>query len=284
MPNNFDNSKRIAKNTMMLYLRMFFTMAVTLYTSRVVLRTLGVTDFGIYNVVGGVVSLFSFINSAMSTSSQRFMTFEIGKNDMIGLKKVFATSLFIHFLIAIFIFILGETIGLWFLYNKMIIPDNRMDSALWVFQCSMLSMMVMIVSVPYNALIISREKMSAFAYISIIEVSIKLLIVYLLIISDFDKLKLYSVLMLIAQLIIRLIYGFYCKNKFIETKRSLFFDNKLFNQMLGFASWNVLGNCAGLLFTEGLNILLNMFFGPVVNAARGVVVQVQGAIGQFSNN
>ena len=279
-----ENNRRTAKNVLLLYFRMMFMMIVSLYTSRVVLNTLGVEDFGIYNVVGGVVAMFGFLNSAMSSSTQRYITFELGKNDFEQLKKVFNTSISIHALISIVIFILAETIGLWFLYHKMTIPVERMEAALWVYQGAIASTIVLIMSVPYNATIIAHEKMSAFAYISVLEVILKLLIVYLLLIGSFDKLKLYAVLMFCIQLIIRCIYGNYCKKHFKETKIQWVRDGKLFKEMLGFAGWNLWGYCASIAFTQGINILLNMFFGPIVNAARGVAVQVQNAVNQFSFN
>ena len=278
------NNKRIAKNTILLYIRMLFMMAVSLYTSRVVLNVLGVEDYGIYNVVGGVVTMFGFLNGAMASSTQRYLTFELGRNDFKQLHKVFCTSIAIHGLISIVIVILAETIGLWFLYYKMTIPEMRMDAALWVYQFSILSFVVMIMSVPYNATIIAHEKMSAFAYISVMEVVLKLLIVYLLLIGDFDKLKLYAVLIFLVQLCIRCIYSVYCNKHFAETKYRRMWNSKLFKEMLCFAGWNMWGSCAAIAFTQGLNILLNMFFGPVVNAARGVAVQVQSAVTQFSMN
>lgn len=259
-------------------------MAVSLYTSRVVLNTLGVEDFGIYNVVGGVVAMFGFLNSAMSTSTQRYITFELGRNNFKQLNKVFNISISIHIFIAITIFISAETIGLWFLYHKMTIPIERMDAGLWVYQGAIISTIILIMSVPYNATIIAHEKMSAFAYISVLEVVLKLLIVYLLLIGDFDKLKLYAVLMCIIQFLIRLIYRNYCKRHFAETKYKFYKDWKLFKEMLGFAGWNLWGSCAWMAFTQGVNILLNIFFGPTVNAARGLVIQIQNAITQFSQN
>lgn len=277
-----NNNKRIAKNTLFLYFRMFFIMAVNLYTSRVVLKTLGVEDFGIYNVVGGIITMFAFINSAMASTTQRYLTFELGKGDLAGLNKVFSVSISIHALIAAIIFVLGETIGLWFLYYKMVIPAIRMDAAIWVYQLSILSSIVMIVSVPYNACIIAHEKMSAFAYISILEVVLKLGIVYVLWFVAWDKLKLYAVLMFMTQLLIRVVYGRYCGKHFLETKFQFIKDKHLFKEMLSFAGWNLWGNCASVFYTQGLNILLNMFFGPVVNAARGIAVQLQAAIMQFS--
>lgn len=284
MTNTTETNKRIAKNTLLLYFRMLFMMAVSLYTSRVVLNALGVEDFGIYNVVGGVVAMFGFLNSAMSTSTQRYITFELGRNDFKQLNKVFNISISIHAFISIAILILAETVGLWFLYHKMTIPIERMDAALWAYQGAIASTIVLIMSVPYNATIIAHEKMSAFAYISVLEVVLKLIIVYLLLIGDFDKLKLYAVLMFTVQLIIRFIYGNYCKRHFPETKILFCKDWTLFKNMLAFAGWNLWGNCAYIAFTQGVNILLNMFFGPAVNAARGIAVQVQSAVNQFSSN
>lgn len=284
MTDNAVNNKRIAKNTLLLYFRMLFMMAVSLYTSRVVLNTLGIEDFGIYNVVGGVVAMFGFINSAMASSTQRYLTFELGRGNAKQLSNVFSTSVWIHGLIAVFVLLLAETVGLWFLYNKMTIPADRMEAALWTYQCSILSAMVMIMSVPYNASIIAHERMSAFAYISVLEVVLKLAVVYLLQIGNFDKLKLYALLILSVQLLIRIIYGSYCKRHFKEVRIRKVRDWRLFREILSFAGWNLWGNCAAIAFTQGVNILLNMFFGPAVNAARGVAVQVQGAITQFSAN
>lgn len=212
-----ENNKRIAKNTAMLYLRMLFTMLVSLYTSRVVLNTLGVDDFGIYNVVGGVVTMFSFLNSAMSSGTQRFLSFELGKKDYEQLKRIFSMSINIHASIAIIIFILAETIGLWFLNTQLTIPDERMVAANWVYQFSILAFIVTIMSVPYNAAIISHERMSIFAYVSILEVTLKLVIVFILQWFGFDKLKLYAILVFLVSLIIRIIYGIYCKHNFKES-------------------------------------------------------------------
>ncbi len=284
MTTTAENNKRIAKNTLLLYFRMLFTMAVTLYTSRVVLNTLGVEDFGIYNVVGGIVVMFGFINNAMATGTQRYLTFELGRKDYTRLKTVFSTSVLIHALISLLVILLAETVGLWFFYEKMIIPADRVDAALWVYQFSIISMVVLMMSVPYNASIIAHEKMSAFAYISVLEVVLKLAIVYLLTIGNWDKLKLYAVLMFLVQLSIRLVYGIYCKRHFEETKFRWVWNYKLFREMTGFAAWNLWGNCAGVASTQGLNLLLNMFFGPAVNAARGLAVQVQNAVRQFSTN
>lgn len=284
MSDTSANNKRIAKNTLLLYVRTLFIMLITLYTSRVVLNTLGVSDYGIYNVVGGVVAMFGFINASMSSATQRYITFALGKNDIKNLQKVFSTALQIHFLIAALIVLLGETIGLWFLYEKMQIPTDRMDAAFWVLQCSILSTAVMIISVPYNADIIAHEKMSAFAYISILEVMLKLAVVYVLLLSPYDKLIFYAILILIVQLLIRFCYNSYCHKHFLESKYKHIWDKSLFKEMTSFAGWSMFGNLAGVLFGQGLNMLLNVFFGPVVNAARAVAVQVQNAIQQFVSN
>ena len=199
MSDTSANNKRIAKNTLLLYVRMLFMMAISLFTSRVILGTLGVEDYGIQNVVGGIVAMFGFLNGSMSSATQRYITFALGKGDKDRLQTVFCTALQIHALIAVIIVLLGETVGLWFLYNKMQLPADRMDAAFWVLQCSIVSTVIMIVSVPYNACIIAHEKMSAFAYISVLEAVLKLVIVYLLLVFPFDKLIVLAVLTLIVQ-------------------------------------------------------------------------------------
>ena len=279
-----QNNKRIAKNTLLLYFRMLFMMAVNLYTSRVILVTLGVEDYGIYNVVGGAVTMFSFINSAMTGSTQRFITFALGRGEEKELSKVFSMSVIIHGIISLVIILLAETIGLWFFYHKMIIPIERMDAAFWVFQFAVLTAVVMIMSVPYNAVIIAHEKMGAFAYISVLEVILKLIIVYVLVVFHYDKLKLYVVLTFIIQIFVCLVYSTYCKKHFRESHFVWTRDKKLFSRMLLFAGWTMNGNLAVMGYTQGLNLLLNMFFNPVVNAARGLAVQVQLAVSNFCRN
>ena len=278
-----ENNKRIAKNTLMLYIRMLFVMSVSLYTSRVVLQTLGIEDYGIFNVVGGIITMFTFINGAMVSSTQRYLSFELAKENEEKLRSVFNTSLQVHALIALVIIVLGETIGLWFLMEKLVIPESRLTAAHWVYQCSILSCAVNIMSAPYNADIIAHEKMSAFAYISILEVILRLAIVYLLIVSPYDKLIAYGILTLLVQLLIRYIYSRYCHRHFKEVYFQVKIDKPLFKEMSGFAGWSFFGNLAAILYTQGLNLLLNIFFGPVVNAARGIAVQVQSAVQQFVN-
>lgn len=282
--NQPSNNKRIAKNTLLLYVRMLFGMLVSLYTSRVILQTLGVEDYGVYNVVGGVISMFTFLNGAMSSATSRYITFEIGKGNMEQLKKVFSTSLQIHAIIALLIVILGETVGLWFLMNELVIPEGRMDAAMWVYQCSIASCVVGIMSVPYNADIIAHEKMSAFAYISVLEIILKLAIVYLLVVLPFDKLKVYAVMVLMVGLLIRYIYTRYCHKHFEESHYIHRIDKALLKEMSSFAGWSFWGNLAAILYSQGLNMMLNIFFGPVVNAARGIASQIQGVVQQFVSN
>jgi len=264
---------------------MLLSMAVTLYTSRVVLNTLGVENFGIYNVVGGIVIALGFLNFAMAVSTQRFLTFELGKSDFKQLKRVFDTSVTIHVIIALIVFVLAETIGLWFLNYYLKIPARRIFAANWVYQFSIYSFMVTVISVPYNAAIIANERMKLFAFVGILEVILKLIIVYILVLFSFDKLILYSFLVFGVTLVIRLIYGVYCKKYFEECRRYRFFwDKDLINKIGKFASWNILGVSAGLGYSQGVNILLNVFLGPVINAARGIAFQVQSAMTNFVNN
>jgi len=250
----------------------------------VVLNTLGVEDFGIYNVVGGFVTMFGFLNSAMASATQRFLAFEIGKGDHEQLRNVFSMSINIHFLIAFIIFILAETVGLWFVNTQLTIPTGRMDAAQWVYQFSILAMMVNIVSVPYNAMIIAHERMNVFAWVSIAEVGLKLFIVFMLQWFGFDKLKLYAVLTFCVSLIIRFIYRFYCSKQFKESRFRYFWNKSLFKTLVSYAGWNLWGNIATVLKDQGVNVLLNMFFGPVINAARGIAYQVSSAVNQFVAN
>ncbi len=278
------NNKRIAKNTMMLYFRMIFILCVGLLTSRIVLNTLGVEDYGLHNVVGGFVVMFAFFNGAMATATQRFITFELARGDIQRQKIAFSTALIIHFLLAAIIFILAETVGLWMVYNKLVIPEARFTAALWVYQLSIATCILNIVSIPYNAVIIAHEKMSAFAYISILDVSLKLIIVFALTMSSWDNLILYSLLLFLVQIINRLIYGLYCSRHFAEARFVRVFNKSLFYEMNNIAGWSLFGNIAGVGYTQGLNILLNIFFGPNVNAARGIAVTVQGVVSGFVSN
>ncbi len=279
-----STNNRIAKNTLLLYFRTLFIMAVTLYTSRVILNTLGVTDYGIYNVVGGLVASFSVISGSLSSSISRFITYELGHGDFDKLKRIFTTSVNIQLGISLVILVLGETLGLWFLNEKMNIPLERMTAANWVLQCSLFSFIINLISVPYNACIIAHEKMSAFAYISILEAILKLAVAYILIISSHDKLATYAILLVVVALLIRLTYGLYCKRHFEESRYSFVYDKALVKEMTGFAGWSFFGHGAYVLNTQGIDMLINIFFGVTFNAARGVAVQVQNAVMQFVNN
>ena len=286
MQNHSENTKRIAKNTLMLYGRMLFSMVVSLYTSRVVLNTLGVVDYGVYNVVGGFVTMFSLVSTALSSSVSRFLTYELGRGDMIRLKKAFSTSLLIQVVLSILVLILAETIGLWFLNNKMTIPVDRLNAAQWVFQASVLSFIVGLLSVPYNASLVSHERMSAFAYIGILQVLLKLGIVLFIAYSgfQFDRLVVYSLLLVLVGILMQSIYWAYCKRNFEECRLEISFDKQCWIEMGSFAGWNFIGCAAGLFKDQGVNILLNLFFGPVINAARGISMTVSNTVGSFANN
>ena len=278
------NNKRIAQNTLLLYIRMFITMAVGLYTSRVVLRVLGVSDYGIYNVVGGVITMISFLNSAMVAASQRYLSYELGTGVKERLSKVFSTSVLIHLAICIIAVIVGETIGLWFVNEKMNIPYDRLNAANWVYQASILTFVINVMSVPYNSAIVAHERMSAFAYISIVEAVLKLLIVYILIIIPYDKLIIYSILMVCVGTIIRMCYTIYCRKNFFECKFKIVYDRKIFMEMFSFAGWSILGNM-GFTFKDQIsNIILNLFYGTTVNAARGIGMQVTAIVKTFATN
>lgn len=284
MANGATNNKRIAKNTLLLYVRTLFIMLVSLYTSRVVLNTLGVSDYGIYNVVGGVVAMFSVISSSLSSAISRYITYELGHGDIDKLKRIFATSVNIQIGISLAVLVLAELIGVWFLNTKLNIPAERMTAANWVFQCSLLSFIINLISVPYNATIIAHEKMSAFAYISILEAVLKLAVVYMLVISPYDKLVSYAVLLVMVALIVRFTYSFYCRKHFEESHYKFVYDKSLIKEMTGFAGWNFFGNTAYILNVQGVDMLINIFFGVTLNAARGVATQVQHAVMQFVNN
>lgn len=259
-------------------------MAVSLYTSRVVLNALGVEDFGIYNVVGGVVAMFSVLSGSLSTAISRFITYELGKGNKENLNKIFSSAVTIQFGLAGIIILLAETIGIWFLNIKMNIPEVRMEAANWVFQFSIITFAINLISVPYNASIIAHEKMSAFAYISILEAAGKLTIAYLITISPIDKLIFYAILMCVVALIVRLTYGNYCKRHFSECTYHFSWDKLLLKQMFGFAGWNFIGASSAILRDQGGNVVINLFCGPTVNAARGIAFQVNNAVNQFVTN
>ena len=278
------NNKRIAKNTMLLYGRMLLLMAISLYTSRVILNALGVEDYGIYNIVGGVVAMFSMLSGSLSAAISRFITFELGKGNKENLAKVFSASVTIQLGICAIVILLAETVGLWFLNSKMVIPENRLYAANWVYQLSLVTFVISLVSIPYNAVIIAHERMSAFAYISIFEAVNKLIVAYFIIISPFDKLIFYAIMIAMIAIIIRLIYGVYCKKRFEECTYHFIYDHELLKQMFGFAGWNFIGASSALLRDQGGNIVINLFCGPAVNAARGIAFQVNTAVHSFVTN
>lgn len=278
------NNKRIAKNTLLLYFRMMLLMLVSLYTSRVNLNALGVDNFGIFAVVGGLVSMFHIVSSALTGSINRFLTFELGREDYSRLKRVFATACGIQYFLVLIVAILAETIGLWFLNNKMVIPPDRIYAANWVYQLSVLSFCLDLLTIPYTSAIIAREKMSAFAYISILQAVGKLLIAYLIMISPIDRLIWFAALLLVNSTIIRFIYIIYCKRHFEECRTSISFDPEMRREMFGFAGWNFIGTIAAIMRDYGGNIVINLFFGPAVNAARGIAGQVNGAVSSFVDN
>ena len=276
-----SSTSRIAKNTLLLYFRMLLTMGVTLYTSRVILNALGVEDYGIYNVVGGVVAMFGILSGSLSAAISRFITFELGKGDFEKLKRIFCTSVNIQIILIAIITVLMETIGIWFLNAKMVIPEERLAAANWVFQFSVVTFALNLLSVPYNAVIIAHEKMSAFAYISIIDCTLKLIVAFIIAYNPFDKLVYYGLLIMIVGAINRSIYAIYCKKHFEEAAYRVIFDKGLMKEMFGFAGWITIGTSSAILRDQGGNILINLFFGPTVNAARGVAMQVNTAISNF---
>lgn len=281
--NTSINNRRIAKNTLLLYIRMLLTMTVSLYTSRVVLNALGVEDYGIYNVIGGVVAMFSFINSTMTAATQRFLSYAIGKNDKELLQATFNQTVSLHALIAVSIVILGECIGYWFVTHQLTIPLNRMEATVWVFHFSLFCLLLSIFQVPYNAIIIAKERMDAYAYFCIVEVLLKLGVALAIVQTGFDKLKTYSLLLLLVTVITSTLYISFCHLKF-GTKTRFYWNKNLCKSLAGFAGWNLSAHFALLIRTQGVNILLNIFFGPTINAARGIAVQVNGAISSFVYN
>lgn len=287
------SNKRIAKNTLFLYMRTLLMMCISLYTSRIVLSAIGVDDFGIYNVVGGVVAMFQILSGSLSSAISRFITFELGKGGISDKSKaeslnrlnvIFSTSVNIQLLMGLVAVIVLEIVGVWFLNTYLNIPNGRMEAANWVMQCSIMTFFVNLISVPYNAMIIAHERMSAFAYISILEAVLKLLVVYLLYISIWDKLSFYACLLLGVSIIIRFTYSIYCSRHFREAKYRFIFDKNLFRNMASFAGWNFFGSVCGTLNTQGLNMLMNIYFGVVANAAQGIAVQVESAVTTFASN
>lgn len=279
-----SNNKRIAKNTAFLYIRMILIMGVTLYTSRIILDKLGIDDYGLYNVVGGVVGILSFLNGTLSTGTSRFLTFELGTGNKERLTRTFSTAFYTHLILTIIIFIIMETIGLWFLYHELVIPIERLNACFWVFQMSILTTAIAITQVPYTAIIMAHERMGVYAYVSIFEAFAKLSVCFLLSISDVDKLILYAILLASVQFMVAMFYRIYCIRKFEESKLRYIFDKSIFRSMMGFSGWNIMANLAETLRLQGVLILINQFFNPMVVAAQAVANQVANAMMQFVFN
>jgi O-antigen/teichoic acid export membrane protein len=279
-----SNTKRIAKNTLMLYFRQILIMLVSLYTVRAVLETLGAEDYGIYNVVAGVVTMFGFLSGSMAQASQRYFSFELGRQDYKQLRRVFSSSLIIYIFIAAIVFVLTETLGLWFIKNKLIIPPERKAAALLVYQCSIVSFLFTILVTPYMAVIIAHENMNIYAYMSIIEIVLKLAIVYIIRLLSMDKMILYGILFCIVAFINSAIYKIICTKKYDECRFQLCWNPVLFNEIIGYTGWNLFGNIAWLARNQGINILLNIFFGPLVNAARSISSQINTVVSSFGSN
>ena len=279
-----EKNKRIAKNTVFLTIRMLFVLGVSLYTSRVILASLGIEDFGIYNVVGGFVSMFAFLNNAMTTGVQRFYNVELGNNGLEGANKVYITSIYSQFVLALVIVILTETIGLWYMNHKMVVPESRFEAAMWIFQFSVMALIINIMSVPFSGAIMAHEKMDYYAFVSILDVLLKLGIALAIPFISHDKLITYGLLILLITVVDFIMYVIYAKCRFQEIRFRPVMYKGLFKDLLSFSGWNMLGKIAIMLKEQGLNMLLNLFFGPLVNAARGVAFQVNGALVGFVNN
>ena len=279
-----SNTHRIAKNTVMLYMRTLLTMFVSLYTSRVVLRALGIMDYGVYNAVGSTVAMFSVLSGSLSSAISRFITFELGSGNIAKLKRVFSTAIIVQLILALVIVLVAETIGLWFLNHKMVIPPERLLAARWVYQFSIITFVVGLISVPYNAAIIAHEKMATFAYIGIFEALAKLGVAFAISTAQCDRLILYGLLLMGIAVTVRFIYGVYCKRRFEECTCRFVYDKGLLKEMTSFAGWNFIGASSAVLRDQGGNIILNIFGGAAVNAARGFAIQISTAIQSFVQN
>lgn len=285
MPDNSSiNNKRIAKNTLVLYVRMLFLMLVSLYTSRVILDALGVEDYGIYNVVGGFVSMFALISAALTSACSRFLNFELGKGDQERQNVVFSTAVTIQWGLAIIVAVLSEVIGVWYVNNVMVLPVERLSAANWCFQFSVFNFCMNLITVPYNASIIAHEKMKAFAYVSIFQGIAQLGISFLVYFEPFDRLVFYALLLMILQFLVRYMYQVYCRKHFSECRYRFIIDKPLLRHMFNYSLWHLVGNGASVLKSHGVNLVLNSFFGPAVNAARAVANQVDNAVNQFASN
>ena len=281
-----ENNKRIAKNTLMLYIRMGLVMLISLYVSRVVLKVLGAEDYGIYNVVGGIVVMFSFLSRTLASASQRYFAFELGRGDHDKLNKIFNINLQLFCIVVGIVILLAETIGLWFLHNKMTIPADRMPAANWIYQFSVLSYCANLIAIPYQAVIIAREKMHFYAFVGIMEAMLNLMFALLLFFLDWnsDRLIVYGALMLVVHLITNGSYIIVSRRHFDETRLSRYWDREQAKEILSYSGWNLFGAVASIVRSQGINLLINVFFNPAVNAARGLSYQVNNALNQFASN
>lgn len=284
MSTSQQNNKRIAKNTMFLYIRMFIMLAVGLFTSRVVLDALGETDYGIYNIIGGVVVLFSFLNQALTSATQRFLNFNLGRDDLKKVESVFCMSMNSYIILSAVFLVVAETIGLWFVNTQLNIPDGRMNAANWVYQFSIITFIINLIRIPYNASIIAYERMDFFAYVSLVEVVLKLAVVYALFIDGIDRLIVYSLLYTIVPFLVNIAYKIYCDKKFTTTRFRRMWDRETFRSLFSFSGWSLFGAMANVIDSQGVNILINMFFGVVANAAMGIASQVSSHVMQFVSN
>lgn len=279
-----STNNRIAKNTLLLYVRMLLTMVIGLYTSRVVLAELGISDYGLYGVVGGIVTMFTFINGSLNAGTQRFLTFELGRGDIIQLKKIFSTAIVIYIFLALIILFLAETVGLWFLLNKMNFAPGRLNAAIWVYQFSIIACMVSIIQVPFMAALVAHEEFNIYAYMSIYDAVMKLAIVFLLTFAPFDKLIFYAFLILLVSTSSSIIYNWYCRKHFDECLFSWNFDKSVFKKMFSFSAWDVVGSLAVLGQMQGVNVIINLFCGTIVNAAYGIATTVNNIINTLAAN
>lgn len=284
MSDNSSSNRRIAKNTIFLTIRMVIVLCVNLFSTRIVLESLGVEDFGIYSVVGGLVTMFTFLNTSMSNGIQRFFNYELGKNGQKGAQKVYITSLQIQLLLGLVIILLTETVGLWYLNTQMVIPENRFVAAHCLFQFSIVSFLISIMQVPYIAAIVAHEEMDFYALVSIVDVILKMIVAYSIVYISGDNLIVYGFLIMSVILIDMILYYIYAHRKFVEIRLRWYFDKELFKSMLGFSIWNVFGSFASMMKEQGVNMVINVFFGPIVNAARGVSYQIMGGLNGFSAN
>lgn len=281
---NQNKSKRIAKNALFLYIRMFFTLGISLMTSRVILNVLGIEDYGIFSVVAGVIGMFSFLNASMSGATSRFLSYELESGSSASLQRMFSAAMTVHCFIALLVLILGETVGLWFLNAKLVIPEERIFAANVIYQFSIISSVITVTQVPYSAMIMANERMNVYAYVEMANIALKLLIVYMLLLISGDKLIAYGGLFLFITFLVSLTYRLYCIRHLSGCQFSWTTDKKILRPMLSFSGWDLYGNASVLMRTQGVNMLLNMFFGTLLNAASGIATQVQSAVMSFASN